>query len=56
MENATDLELEALRSVPFDLEAGVARINAVLLEALPAFRQALDAENVPWTPGRPVGS
>lgn len=50
----TDLEMEALTAVPGELETQVGRINAMLDTRMPAFRTALDAAGVPWSPGRPV--
>ncbi len=50
----TEQEMEALESIPGDLERELGRINEMLLERMPAFFQALDAADVPWTPGRSV--
>ena len=50
----TEQEMEALESIPSDLERELGRINEMLLERMPAFFQALDAADVPWTPGRSV--
>lgn len=48
----TAQELEALESVPADLDAVVATLNEVTTTGLPAFFRALDEAGVPWTPGR----
>ena len=51
----TAQEMEALDSVPEDLQAGVDAINEIVTTRMPAFLQALDDAGVPWTPGRPIG-
>ena len=54
----TAQEMEALRSVPADLDAQIVRLNAIISTSLPALVDAMDAAGMPWTPGRmlrPVG-
>lgn len=48
-------ELEALRSAGAPLDAQITRLNELVRTRLPAFFDALDAADVPWSPGRPVG-
>ena len=50
----TRQEMDALRSVPGDLDREVKRINEILTERLPAFFNTLDDAGVPWTLGRPI--
>jgi photosystem II stability/assembly factor-like uncharacterized protein len=49
----TAQEMRALDAVPEALDTEVGRLNA-LLARMPGFFEALDAADVPWTPGRPV--
>ena len=51
---ATEAEKTALEEAGPALDEQLAALNE-LVAAMPAFRDALDAEGVPWTPGRPVG-
>ncbi len=51
---ATDAEKTALEEAGPALDEQLAALNE-LVAAMPAFRDALDAAGVPWTPGRPVG-
>ena len=50
---ATEAERTALDEAGPALDEQLAALNE-LVAAMPAFRDALDAEDVPWTPGRPV--
>ncbi len=51
---ATDAERTALEEAGPALDEQLTALNE-LVAAMPAFRDALDAAGVPWTPGRPVG-
>ena len=51
---ATDAERTALEEAGPTLDEQLTALNE-LVAAMPAFRDALDAAGVPWTPGRPVG-
>jgi len=50
----TQLQRETLDSAMKDLEAQVARLNAIITTRVPALNRALDAAGVPWTAGRPI--
>lgn len=50
---ATEAERTALEEAGPALDEQLAALNE-LVAAMPALRDALDAEGVPWTPGRPV--
>ena len=50
---ATEAERTALDEAGPALDEQLEALNE-LVAAMPAFRAALDAEGVPWTPGRPV--
>lgn len=50
----TAQEMEALELAPSRLDPEVARLNTMISQRLPAFRDAMDAAGVPWTPGREI--